>query len=181
MTQFTTPEQFFSANKATVDAMMALINSTVARAERLSALNLNTVRAVLEDSNAGTKTLADIKNPQDLVELQATLTQPIVDKAVAYARSVNEIVAEGQQEVAQLFEAKIAELNQTFAAALDQAAKSAPAGSEGVFSAIKSAISASTEAFDNASKVAKQAAEAAQANVSAAADATVKALTSKAK
>jgi len=179
MTQFTTPEQFIAANKASVDSLMTLVNSAVARAERLAALNLNTVRAVLEDSNVSSKTLTAVKNPQDLVELQATLTQPIVDKAVAYARSVNEIVSEGQHEVTQLFEAQFAELNKTFAAALDQAAKSAPAGSEGMFAAIKSAFSAGNDAFDNVSKVAKQAAEAAQANVSAAADATVKALSAK--
>ena len=47
MTNFTTPEQFAAANKANVETAMSLVKSAVARAERISALNLNTVRSVL--------------------------------------------------------------------------------------------------------------------------------------
>jgi phasin family protein len=179
MTAFNTPEQFAATNKANVETVMTLVNSALARAERLAALNLNTVRSVLEDSAASSKTLTAVKTPQELVDLQATLTQPIVEKAVAYARSVNEIVAEGQQEVSKLFEAQIAEVNKNFAAALEQAAKSAPAGTEGAFAAIKSAFAAGNTAFDNVTKTVKQMADTAETNLAAAADATVKAVTGK--
>jgi phasin family protein len=177
MTNFTTPEQFAAANKANVETAMSLVKSAVARAERISALNLNTVRSVLEDSTASAKTLTAVKNPQELMDLQATLTQPIVEKAVDYARSVNEIVAEGQQEVAKLFEAKIAEMNKSFTAALDQAAKSAPAGTEAAFAALKSAVAAGNSAYENVSNTVKQMAETAEGNLTAAAEAAVKAVT----
>ncbi len=179
MTVFTTPEQFAAANKANVETALSLVNSAVARAERISALNLNTIRSVLEDSAASAKTLTAVKNPQDLVELQNALTQPIVEKAVAYARSVNEIMAEGQQEVTKLLESQIADLNKTFSAALDQVAKSAPAGTEGIFTAVRSAMETANTAYENFSKAAKQVAETAEANVAAATEAAVKAVTSK--
>jgi len=168
MTKFIAPEQFVAANKANVEAALSLTTNAYARVERLAALNLNTARAVLEDAVATTRTVLSAKNPQDLAGLQAALGQPMVDKAVAYARSVYEIAVEGQQEFTKLFEGQIAELNKNVAAALEQAAKSAPAGSEALFSAAKTAIAAANSAYDNANKAAKQLTEIAEANVATA-------------
>lgn len=179
MNTIMTPEQFAAANKAGIETLVTLANSAVARAERLAALNLNTTRAVLEDGVAGAKTLMAVKNPQDLNEVQAALVQPIVDKAVAYSRSVYEIVAEGQQELVKLFETQIAELNKTVAAALDQASKSAPAGTEGVFSAIKSAIAANNSAYENVSKTVKQLTETAESKLTEVTTKAVKAVSAK--
>jgi phasin family protein len=181
MTAFNTPEQFAATNKANVETVMTLVNSALARAERLAALNLNTVRSVLEDSAASSKTLTAVKTPQELVDLQATLTQPIVEKAVAYARSVYEITSQSQEELSKLFEAQVAELNKGVATALDTAAKSAPAGSDVAVAAVKSAIAAANSAYDSMSKAAKQVAEIAEANVAAATNATVKAVSTAAK
>ena len=167
MSKFTTPEQFSAVAKANIETLIALANSNVARVERLSALNINTARAALEDGVAATKTLLAVKNPQDIAGLQASLAQPMMDKAVAYARSVYEIAAEAQQEVAKLFEAQVAELNKNVNSALEQAAKAAPAGSEPVFAAIESSMEAANSLYDNASKAVKQASEVAEANLAA--------------
>ena len=91
MTKIQTPEQFAALGQANLESLMSLAGSAIARAERLAELNLNTVRSVLEDSMATTKKLAEAKNPQDLASLQTELTKPLIDKAVAYARSVQEI------------------------------------------------------------------------------------------
>lgn len=175
MTQFNTPEQFVAAGKANVETLVTLANSAIARAERLVALNLNTGRSVLEDSVASTKTILEVKTAQELASLQASLAQPMIDKAVSYGRSLKEIATEGQQEVAKLFEGQIADLNKNFNAALEQAAKSAPAGSEVVFSAIKSAVAASNSAYESVTKAAKQFADVAESNLSAATEVAVKA------
>lgn len=176
MTKIQTPEQFAAAGQASLEAMMSLANSAIARAERLAELNLNTVRSVLEDSVATTRKLAEAKDPQQLAKLQGELTKPMLDKAVAYARSVQEIATEGQQEVSNLFEKQIADLNKRFHDMLEQAAKQAPAGSEGVFEAVRSAMNTANSLYDNASKAARQAAEVAEANMAAATEATVKAV-----
>lgn len=179
MTQFIAPEQFVAASKANVETLTNLANSQVARAERLASLNLNTARAVVEDAVAGIKTVLAVKNPQELIDLQSSLAQPLVDKSVAYARSVYDIVSEGQQEIAKLIETQIAELNKAFNTAIEQAAKAAPAGSEGVFTAIKSAVAASNSAYDEFAKATKQLTAAAEANFAAANQATVKAISVK--
>jgi phasin family protein len=167
------PEQFAAANKASAEALTTLANKAFSQVERLTALNLNTARSVLEDGVAATQTALAAKNPQDLVALQSKLAQPMLDKAVAYGRSVYAIATEGQQEFTKLFEAQVADLNKTFTEALDKAAKSAPAGSEAAFAAVKSALGAASNVYDTVSKATKQVAEAAEANVAAATEATV--------
>ena len=132
----TTPEQFVAANKANVETLLTLANTAFASAERIAALNLNTARAVLEDTVASAKALLAAKDVQELFALQSSLAQPVVEKAVAYSRSVYEIASQTQEEVSKVFEAQVAEANKTFAAALDKAAKSAPAGSDVAVAAV---------------------------------------------
>lgn len=173
---YTTPEQFAATNKASVETLLTLANTAFASAERLAALNLNTARAILEDSVANAKALLGVKDVQELVGLQATLAQPAVEKAVAYSRSVYEIATQTQEEIGKVFEGQFAEVNKNVATALDKAAKNAPAGSDVAVAAVKSAIAAANSAYDSMTKAAKQVAEIAEANVAAATSATVKAV-----
>ena len=181
MSNFVTPEQFAAANKANIETLLTLANTAFASAERLAALNLNTARSLLEDGVANTKALLAAKDVQELVNLQVSLAQPIVEKAVAYARSVYEISSQSQEEMSKVFEGQVAEMNKGVATALDKAAKSAPAGSDVAVAAVKSAIAAANSAYDSMSKAAKQVAEIAEANVAAATNATVKAVSTTAK
>lgn len=178
---FATPEQFAATSKANVETLVSLANTSFASAERLSALNLNTARTFLEDSVANAKTLLAVKDAQEFLTLQSGLAQPAVEKAVAYARSVYEIVSQTQEEFSKVVEAQVAELNKAVTAALDKAAKSAPAGSDVAVAAVKSAIAAANSAYDSVTKAAKQVAELAEANLEAATSATVKAVGAPAK
>lgn len=173
---FTAPTQFATANKANIEALLTLANTAFASAERIAALNLNTARTLLEDGVNNTKALLGAKDVQELISLQSTLTQPSVEKAVAYSRSVYEIATQTQEEISKVVEAQFSEANKTVASALDKAAKNAPAGSDVAVAAVKSAIAAANSAYDSLTKAAKQVAEMTEANVAAATNATVKAV-----
>ena len=173
---FTTPEQLAAANKANVEALLTIANTTFASAERLAALNLNTARTVLEETVANAKTMMSAKDPQALMSLQASLAQPIVEKAVAYSRSVWEIMTETQEALSKVTEAQVSEVNKRIAEALEKAAQSAPGGSDVAVAAVKSAIAAANSAYDSMNKAAKQVAEIAEANVASATSATVSAV-----
>ncbi|WP_434515753.1 phasin family protein [Dechloromonas sp. ARDL1] len=160
-------EQFAAANKATVDSLLAVANTALASAERIAALNLNTARSTLEDTAAGVQTVLAAKDPQAAFAAQKSLAQPAVDKAVAYGKSVYEITTEAQQELAKMVEAQFGEFQKSVTKMVDLAAKSAPAGSEGAVAAIQSAVAAANSAFGNMNAVAKQFADATQANIAA--------------
>ena len=173
---FATPEQRAATNKANIEVVLTLANTAFANAERLAALNLNTARSVLEDGVANAKALLAAKDLQELVSLQTAMAQPMIEKAVAYSRNVYEITSQAQEEVAKVVEGQMSEANKNVAAALEKAAKSAPAGSDVAVAAVKSAIAAANSAYDSMTKAAKQVAEIAEANVAAATSATVKAV-----
>ena len=82
------------------------------------------------------------KDVQEAMAIQASLAQPNVEKAVAYSRSVYEISAQTQEELSKMVEAQFSDFQKTVAGLLDQAAKSAPAGSDVAVAAVKSAIAA---------------------------------------
>ncbi|WP_265943948.1 phasin family protein [Dechloromonas sp. A34] len=160
-------EQFAAANKATVDSLLSVANTALASAERIAALNLNTARAALEDSASGVKSVLEAKDPQAALAAQSSLTQPAVEKAVAYSRSVYEITSQTQQELAKMLQAQFGDFQKSMAGMVEMATKSAPAGSESAMAAIQNAIAAANSAFGNMNSVAKQFADATQANVAA--------------
>ncbi len=171
----TTPENLVSANKASVETFLTLANTLFAGTERLAALNLNAARASLEDSIANSRALLGAKDVQQLLALQSTLAQPSLEKFVSYARNAYEIASQTQGEIAKLFEAQLAEGNKNLSSVLDKAAKNAPAGSDAAVAAVRSAFAAANTAYDKFSKATKDAVGVAEANMTAATNATVKA------
>jgi phasin family protein len=167
-------EQFSVANKAAVDSLLTVFNTSMASAERLAALNLNTARAIMADSAANAGALLAAKDPQSLIALQGTLAKPALAKAVAYSRSVYEILSQSSTGLSEIVEGQTVEMKKNFSAAIDQSLKNAPAGSESVVVAIKTAFAAANSAYDNMANAAKQATATIEANVASATAATGK-------
>jgi phasin family protein len=172
---FAKPEEFASLSKSNMEAGLTLAHAAFASAERLAALNLDTARALLEESVANTKAMLAARDIQEVASLQAAFAQPAIDQALAYSRNVYDIATQTKNEVAKVVEARFADAQADAKAMLDQALKSAPAGSDVAIATLKSAISATGTAYDNIAKAAKRVSDMAEANVVAATDATVKA------
>lgn len=161
-------EQFAASNKATVDSLLAVANTALATAERIAALNLGAARAALEDSASATKAVLAVKTPDDAAALQSSVLQPAVEKAVSYSRSLYEISSESQQQLAKMLETQFADFQKQVAGLVEQATKTAPAGSESIVAAMQGAVAAANSAFNNMVTMTKQFTETAQANIAAA-------------
>jgi phasin family protein len=177
---YVTPEQIQAANKANVEAALSLAATQFGAIEKLASLHANAVKSAFEDSMANTRALAGAKDVQEFVNLQTTFAQPAIEKALAYSRSVYEVATQTSAEFSKITERRVAEWNENFVSLLDKAARNAPAGSDVAVTAVKQMIAAANSAYDNFTKVAKQATEIAEANVTAATE-TVKNLASKTK
>lgn len=170
-----------AANKAAVDSMLSVANTALAAAERIGALNLSVARSSLEDSAAAMKTVMNAKDPQAAAAAQQALVQPAVDKAVAYSRSLYEIAAETQEEVAKLFEAQIAEFQKATSALMNEASKSAPAGADAMVKSVQEAYANLAAAFGPMTALNKQFADAAKASVTGSANKATAAAAKKAR
>lgn len=165
---YVTPEQIQAANKSNVEAFLAVANAQFAAFEKLASIQAGAVKTAFEDSLSNTRALFGAKDVQELVALQNSFTQPALEKAMAYSKSVYEVATGANAELAKVAERRVAEWNENFATLLDKVSKSAPAGSDVAVAAVKSMLAAANSAYDNLTKVAKQATEIAEANVAAA-------------
>lgn len=171
-----TPDQFAAAGNAVIDVCMKSVSTAVESVERLTALNLNTARAALEDGTAAVRAMLAVKSPNELVELQTSFVQPAAQKALAYYRNGYEIVAQSLEELVKPYEVQFAEANKAVAAALEKAAASAPAGADIAVAAVRSMIATANSTYDSVNKATRQAVEFAEANVAAGTDAAIKAV-----
>lgn len=167
-------EPLASVNKAATDFLLSAANTALGSAERITNLNIDTARSVLEDSVSSTKALMGAKDLQEAITIQASLAKPNAEKAAAYSSSVYAISSETQQAFAQMIEAQFGDFQKTVSGLLDNAIKSAPAGSEVAVAALRSTLTAANTAFGNMNTAAKQYAETAQSNIVAATNAAVK-------
>ncbi len=163
-----TPEQFATLSKTSFDLMNSAARASMAGFERLAALNMQAARSTFDESTEMMKSLLEVKDVKSLSELSATSMQPTADKAASYAKHCYEIASETSAELARLVEKQMADGNKQLFAAIDSMARNAPAGSEGVMTLVKSAVSAANTAFDQVSRATKQVVEMAEANVAAA-------------
>lgn len=163
-----TPEQFVEIQKSTFEMFQAVALKSVEGVERLAELNIQAVKASLAESNAQMSAVLAAKDPKAVADMAMAGAQPGADKVTAYAKHVYEISNETGTEIAKLFEKQFAESNKQWSAAMEAMAKNAPAGTEGVVTFVKSAMSAANSAYDQVNKATKQAVEMAEANVAAA-------------
>ncbi len=165
---YVTPEQIAASNKAGVEAWLSFAHAQFVAFERLTSLSFNATKTAFEDSVSHTKALMNAKDVQDFVNVNSAMSQPALDKAIAYSRGVYEVATQTHGEMTKFVEAQSAEFNKNVAGVLDKVAKNAPAGSDVAIAAVKSALAAANTAYDSINKVSRQATEMAEANFSAA-------------
>jgi phasin family protein len=166
---FTIPEQFSAASKSNFEAQLALItaltNKTFESVEKIVGLNLNVVKASLEESNATAKQFLAAKDAQEWLALAAAQAQPNAEKALAYGRHLATIANGVQTEFSKAAEAQIAETSRKVLDLVEEVTKNAPAGSENAIAMVKSAIGNANAGYEQLTKTTKQAVEAIEANL----------------
>jgi phasin family protein len=171
---YQTPEQLIALNKANLEAALRFAGVALEGTERLIDLQLKTAKSVLADGMQNARTLAGVRDLEQLAALKDTVVQPTFEKATAYAKQVYDVAAGTQAEVSKLVEEQVTEFNKQVLSALDQLVKSAP-GSEVGIAAMKSTLAAVNSGFDNLTKVARQFGEVTQSNIEVVANQTIEA------
>ncbi|WP_345793359.1 phasin family protein [Thauera sp. JM12B12] len=176
----TSPEKMLATARSTAEARVsefaAAGDSVLSAVEHLTALNLNTTRAVLDDAIALGQAVAAARDPKTLVELQVGAITPALQKSYAYCKTVGALAGQAQADVLKLVEAGMSQWLQVVIVTLETLNRSAPAGSEFAVKALRTAVANASSAYEGATKVARQVSETAQANADQAAAVTVEAV-----
>lgn len=172
-------DQITAASRTALENQFAafslLTNATVESWGKLFDLNVNTAKTSLEESNVICRQLLEAKNPQDAFSFMAALLHPTAEKMFSYSRHVANIAAVTQTEYAKVAESGIADANFRATSLMQEAAKSAPPGTENVMAAMKTAIENASTGYQQVNRSAKQAADAAGTSINAAAEQFVQA------
>lgn len=170
-----TPEQLAELNRGTIEAALSLAKVSMDSMEKMARLQMEAAREALQQSLEQTKKAADAKDPQALVTMRAAALEQGLEQLAAYSRSVYDLAAKTQTDVGKIIEQRFNAFNREVTQMIEEAAKSAPSGSEPAVAIVKQMMATNKQMIDALNKVAKQVAETAEANVKAAADNAIKA------
>lgn len=159
-----TPEQILKSQQANLKTLNGLTNKAFEGFEKLVELNMQAAKTILAESQANTESIMSVKDAQELVNLQASMFQPLAEKVAAYNRHLYDIAAGTTSEFSKAVEGQMSENQEQFSKFMDNAAKNAPAGSETAVAMMQSAMSAANNAFDSVQKAVKQASDIAETN-----------------
>ena len=93
--------------------------------------------------------VAAARDVNEVIALNSAALEPALKRAYTYSRSAFETAAETSNEVKRVMEKQNVEVQKAAIAALEEAFKYAPAGSESVVANVKSSISAAQSAYEN--------------------------------
>ena len=149
-------DQLTAANEAAINQFSYFAQLSLANAERFAELSLGAARESVEQATLHAQALAGAKDVHEVIAINSTVVEPSMKRAYAYSRTAYETVAETNNEVKRVFEKQAAEYNRAAVAALEEAFKYAPAGSETVVENVKTAIAAAQSAYNNVAAINKQ-------------------------
>ena len=149
-------DQFSAANEAAINQLSYFAQLSLANVERFAELGLGAARESVEQAAAHAQSLAGAKDVHEVIALNSAALEPVMKRAYAYSRTVYETASETNTEVKRVFEKQSAELNRAAVAALEEAFKYAPAGSETVVDNMKTAFAAAQTAYNNLASINKQ-------------------------
>ena len=101
-------------NQSNLATLQSLAEIYLSSAERLTALNLNSTRGMIEDAVAASMRQPVKEKESSFSFPQIAFVQPSSEKLIAYSRSAYEIVLESQQEIIRTLTSSISNMNGNF-------------------------------------------------------------------
>jgi len=169
------PQKFFTNQKASLDNVLAIQGAMIDGFEKLVDLNLKVLKASFDEVSQKSQEAIKVQDAQEAMSFSSSLIQPNAEKVLAYSKQVYDVLSGVQVDVTKLTEAQLAETQKQITGAIDELGKNAPTGSEGAVALLKSSLASLSSTYENVAKSARQVTEAAESNIAAATDATMKA------
>ena len=154
--------------RAGLEAAAKATRISMDSAERTINVQLEYAKGALAQATHNARAAAQVKDVQELLSLRSRIAENALENLMGYSRSLYEVASEAQSQYSRLAEERFASFQQAVTETVDQAARSAPGGSDVAVQAIKSQLAATTAAFDSFSKAARHMASFTDAGVTAA-------------
>jgi phasin family protein len=145
-----------AANEAAVEQFAYFARLSLANVEKFAGLGLDAARDSVALATQHAQSVAGAKDVNEVIAINSAALEPALKRAYAYSRTAFDAAAETHNEVKRVLEKQTSDVNQAAIAALEEAFKYAPAGSESVVANVKSACAAAQSAYENLAAINKQ-------------------------
>lgn len=146
----TKPEQTVAdLQKKNLAAAMKLAQLSIENSQRILQLQVDVARDIFDDGVASAKTLAQVKSPQDAMEMRSRYAQQAAEKMFACSRTIAEITADMQAQMGKMVSDQLSTGGQEVFDAMQQMLQGMPLNSHAAAEALQ-------HTFDNARKTLEQ-------------------------
>jgi phasin protein len=152
--------------QAQLDTVLRIAEFNVDTLAKLATIQVGWGKEVYGDVVGTLRSTAATRDGAGFAAASSAAWQPVWERNAHHAKNVWNVLSSAQGELLGIVDQQVAEFNRQVVIALDAAAKSAPAGSEGALNAVKSAIHATNSVYEAAVQVTRQASNAANAGLS---------------
>lgn len=121
-----TPDAFVAQNLAAVHSMKRLSLHFFSNMEKLAELNMAASKALMSGSFQHAHSLLDVRQPQQLLDLQMAMITPLAEKAANYGRHVFALVTDTSTELNKATEVRTSQVQKSLADALASLSPHAP-------------------------------------------------------
>ena len=149
-------DQFTAANEAAIEQFANLAKLSLANVEKFAQMGLSAARESVVQATKHAQALAGARDVNEVIAINSAALEPALKRTYAASRSAFEAANESNDEIKRVFEKRNVEVQKAAVAALEEAFKYAPAGSETVVANVKSAMTAAQSAYDNFAAMNKQ-------------------------
>lgn len=149
-------DQLTAANEAAINQFAQFAQFSLENIEKFAQIGLAASRETVDQATAHAQSLAGAKDVHEVIALNSAALEPMMKRTYAYSRSAYETAAQANAELKRSLEKQSAEYNRAAVAALEEAFKYAPTGSESLVENVKTAMAAAQSAFGNLAAINKQ-------------------------
>lgn len=171
-------QQFTEATQKNVEIIHDFMRTSLEGLEKLTKLNLDTSRKLIEEATESAKEISSARTPQELLDQFNQLATNSVENNICNCRDIFDVISETQAKITKMFESHFKHTHEHFSEALGALSDFNPTKSNLATESLKSWFNNANQAFSNIQKAASQVSEFTNNNLKAAATKTSKATTS---
>lgn len=144
-------------NSKNIQSLIALTEKSVERSHKLSEINFETTKSILNEVNGTVASVMSAKDPQALMAMtQDGSLDQFAGKLLAHQQAVSKVVREAGEEIANMTEVSVEQIKVSLKDWMDALAANAPAGSDAIVSAMKTSLESTLQGVGQIQAAAKE-------------------------
>ena len=144
-------------NSKNIQSLIALTEKSVERSHKLSEINFETTKSILNEVNGTVASVMAAKDPQALMAMtQDGSLDQFAGKLLAHQQAVSKVVREAGEEIANMTEVRVEQIKVSLKDWMDALAANAPAGSDAIVSAMKTSLESTLQGVGQIQAAAKE-------------------------